>query len=113
MFFYDLETTGLDYRKHAIHQISGAIVINGKIERRFNFHVKPFDGAEISDEALSVSGVTVEQIMNYPDHTQVYGEIISMLSKYVNRFDREDKFFLVGYNIHFDNDFFRRLVQQS
>lgn len=30
LFFYDLETTGLDCERHGIHQISGAIVIDGE-----------------------------------------------------------------------------------
>ena len=38
LLFFDLETTGTDYRKHAIHQISGEIVIDGEIKERFNYH---------------------------------------------------------------------------
>lgn len=40
LFFYDLETTGVKYWKNGIHQISGAIVIDGEVKERFNFRVK-------------------------------------------------------------------------
>ena len=41
LFFYDLETTGTRYWKNGIHQISGAIMIDGEIKEKFNFKVKP------------------------------------------------------------------------
>ena len=45
---------------------------------------------------------------------QVYRELVSMLSKYVNKFDKKDKFFLVGYNnAAFDNQFFRGFFLQN
>ena len=36
LFFFDLETTGLDNQKHAIHQISGKIIIDGIEKTKFN-----------------------------------------------------------------------------
>lgn len=108
LLFFDLETTGTDYRKHAIHQISGEIVIDGEIKERFNYHVRPFEGAVIEDKALEVGKVTKEQITAYPIGYAVYQEFIAMLSKYVDRYDKKDKFFLVGYNnAPFDNQFLR------
>lgn len=32
LFFYDLETTGVKYWQNGVHQISGAIVIDGEIK---------------------------------------------------------------------------------
>ena len=108
LFFFDLETTGVDSKRNAIHQISGEIVIDGKSIEKFNFHVRPFDDAVIDEKALQVGGVTKEQIMAYPVGYQAYQELIAMLSKHVDRYDRKDKLFLVGYNnAHFDNQFLR------
>lgn len=110
LFFYDLETTGLDYKKNAIHQLSAIIVINGEVKERINIKIRPFEGAEISQEALDVGNVTLEQIMAYPPMEEAHTQLIRIMSKYVNRFDKTDKFFLVGYNnAHFDNDFFREM----
>lgn len=108
IFLYDLETTGLDYEKNAIHQLSGKIIINGETKEKFNFHMAPFKGAEISQEALNVSGVTEEQIKSYPHENYVYNQVMDMLNKYVSRYDRRDKMYLCGFNVHrFDNQFFR------
>jgi DNA polymerase-3 subunit epsilon len=114
LFFYDLETTGVKYWRNGIHQMSGAIMIDGEIVEKFNFRVKPFEKAEIEDEALKVGNVTREQIMKYLDMDFVYKELVSMLAKYVDKFNKTDKFHLVGYNNNsFDNAFFRAFFVQN
>lgn len=106
LVFFDLETTGTNPGKHGIHQISGQIVIDGVIKETFDFHVQPNPRAMIEDEALKVGGVTREQILAYPPMQQVYQEFVAMLGKYVDKFNKKDKFFLVGYNnAAFDNQF--------
>jgi len=108
LFFFDLETTGLDNQKHAIHQISGKIIIDGVEKTKFNFKVKPFEGSLIDATALKIGGVTEEQIMQYPSCHQNYVSLVTLIQKYVNRFDTGDKFHLVGYNnSSFDNQFLR------
>lgn len=114
LFFYDLETTGLDCKRHGIHQISGAIVIDGETKEEFNFKVQPNPYAVIDDEALAIAGVTKEQVLAYEPMYEVYKKIVAMLGKYVNKFDKKDKFFLVGYNnASFDNQFFREFFAQN
>lgn len=114
LLFYDLETTGVKYWKNGIHQISGAVVIDGQIKEVFDFKVRPNDNALIEEEALKVGNVTKEQIMAYPTMKEVYSKIITMLSKYVDKFDKKDKFHLIGYNnASFDNQFFRAFFVQN
>lgn len=93
LVFFDLETTGTNPGKHGIHQISGQIVIDGVIKETFDFHVQPNPRAMIEDEALKVGGVTREQILAYPPMQQVYQEFVAMLGKYVDKFNKKDKFF--------------------
>lgn len=93
LFFYDLETTGLDCERHGIHQISGAIVIDGETKEEFNFKVQPNPYAVIDEEALKIAGVTKEEVMAYEPMQDVYKKIVAMLGKYVNKFDKKDKFF--------------------
>lgn len=113
--FFDLETTGTYPGKHGIHQISGMIVIDGEIKEKFDFKVRPNPKAEILDEALNVAGVTREQIMAYPPMEEVYRKFVDeILAKYVDRYNKKDKFFLVGYNnASFDNQFLRGWFLQN
>lgn len=114
ILFFDLETTGLLPNRHGIHQISGEIVIDGVSKETFDFKVKPNPKAEIVQEALDVAGVTKEQILAYPEMSVVFNQFIKMLEKYVNRFDKKDKFFLAGFNnANFDNNFLRGWFLQN
>lgn len=114
LVFFDLETTGTNPGKHGIHQISGQIVIDGAVKETFDFHVQPNPKALIEEEALKVGGVTREQILAYPPMQQVYQEFVAMLGKYVDKFNKKDKFFLVGYNnAAFDNQFLRGFFLQN
>lgn len=114
LFLLDLETTGVRFWKNGIHQISGMIIIDGIIQEQFNFKVKPFKDAIIEEKALEVGHVTKEQIMAYSEMRDVYNQIIKILSKYVNKFDKTDKFHLVGYNLApFDDPFFRAFFVQN
>lgn len=114
IFFFDLETTGLLYWKHGIHQISGMVDIDGEVKESFNFNVQPYPTAAIDPDALKVANKTAEEIQAYPAIQKVYQNIIEMLAKYVDRFNKQDKFFLCGYNnASFDNAFFRAFFVQN
>lgn len=114
LLFFDLETTGTNPGRNGIHQISGQIVIDGKHVQDFDFHVQPNPKAVIEDAALNVGGVTREQVLAYPPMGQVYKEFVAMLDKYVDKYNKKDKFFLVGYNnAAFDNQFLRGFFLQN
>ncbi len=114
LLFFDLETTGVYPGKHGIHQISGEVVIDGITKEKFDFKVQPNPKCVIEEQALQVGGVTREQIQAYPPMGEVYQEFVSMLEKYVDKYDRKDKFFLVGYNnASFDNKFLRGFFLQN
>lgn len=114
LLFFDLETTGIKYWRNGIHQISGEIVIDGVTKESFNFNVCPHPQCEIEEEALRICNVSKEQIQAYPSMREVYVKFVNMLSKYVDKFDKKDKFFLVGYNnAAFDNHFLKAFFVQN
>ena len=114
LVFFDLETTGVNPGKNGIHQISGTVEIDGVEQEKFDFHVQPNPKAVIEEQALAVGGVTREQIMAYPPMYEVYSQFVAMLGKYVDKFNKKDKFFLVGYNnAAFDNQFLRGFFLQN
>ena len=114
LLFFDLETTGTNPAKNGIHQISGMIEIDGVVKEEFDYHVQPNPRAIIEDAALAVGGVTREQVNSYPPMNVIYDQFVKMLSKYVDKYDTKDKFFLVGYNnAAFDNQFLRGFFLQN
>lgn len=114
LLFFDLETTGTNFWQHGIHQISGCIEIDGEVVETFNFKVAPNPAAKIEPAALDVGGVTVEQVTSYTPMFEVFNEFQNMLSKYVDKFNKSDKFYLVGFNnASFDNQFLRAWFVQN
>lgn len=114
LFYFDVETTGLDAKKHGIHQLSGAIEIDGKIVEKFNYNIKPFGTAVIEPDALKIAGVTIAQISAYRPEDEVYRDLIAMLNRYCDKYVPSDKFFLVGFNnASFDNQFLREFFLRN
>lgn len=107
--FCDTETTGIDPSKHGIIQISGLIDIDGEVQETFDIKVQPFKNQLISKESMKINGVTTEDLNNHLLPQEGYDALMQVFSKYVSKFDRTDKFFLVGYNSNkFDDTFLRK-----
>ena len=114
LFFYDLETTGTNHWKHGIHQISGCIIIDGVIKERFNLKMRPHTGCTIDTKALEVSNVTEQQILGYGEPSLAHKQLKEIMGKYVDPYNKKDKFHLVGYNISsFDNQFLRSFFSNN
>lgn len=76
--------------------------------------MRPDRRCKIDLVALQIGGITIEQLEAYPDHSKAYASIVNILSAYVDKYDKADKFHLVGYNnAAFDNNFFRALFKQN
>lgn len=117
-FFYDLETTGLSAYKSGIHELSFILAVRSgnsfRIVLQQTLHMKPFEGAEISPEALAVGGVTKEQLNSYQSESDAYRELMKTLNSHVNKFNKKDKMFLCGYNnTSFDDQFFRQFFKRN
>jgi len=105
ILYFDTETTGLDPVKNEIHQLAMIIEIDNKIVFEGEFKMRPLNINHIEDDALKVAGVTLEQVLDYPDHGDVYHEIIETFSRVIDKFDKKDKFYPAGYNVKFDLEF--------
>jgi len=108
----DTETTGLYPDKNGVIQIAGFIEINGVSQQGFNMNVCTFPEDVIDPGALRVNGKTVEQIQSYKSPKVVHQALVELFDKYVDKFDKEDKMYLCGYNIGFDDNFMRAFFKK-
>ena len=106
LIYIDVETTGLDRKEDDIIQLAGIIVANGVTEE-FNYRIRPREGVKLSEGAYMAHKKTDKEIQTYPTSSRVFPTFMSMLKKYINPYNKEDKFFFVAYNSDFDMDFLR------
>ena len=107
--FYDAETTGTNPKLHSIHRLSGMIEVDGHIVQEFDFCIKPHPKAKIDLAALKISGVSIDDILEYPEMEIVFKQLKLMLSTYIDVYNPKQKAYLVGYNNRAFDDVFLRV----
>ena len=114
IIFIDTETGGVNPEKAALIQLSGIIRIDKKDVEKFNFYIKPFENSEVNEKALEVQGRTLEELKTdkYVEEKEVYKQFINLLDKYIDKYDRTDKFIVAGYNVRFDVDILKAFFQR-
>jgi len=110
--FIDVETTGLDDKANTIWQLAGQLHTPKGIEK-FEYKVKPFEGALLSEYALKMNHLTPDILNSFDEEAIVYNSFIRMLNKYVDKYNKVDKFFFIGYNATFDERFVRALFERQ
>jgi len=109
-FYFDVETTGLDSSKAGLTQLAAIVVIDGEEVDSIALDINPYSykrKVDVSQEALDVTGKTTKELKNYPSSQEQFDKFISFLDKYINKYDKENKFIPVGYNSGFDMGFMR------
>lgn len=108
----DIETTGVDFDKCAITQLAGIIEKDGEVVYEFDLRMKPFEGAEISAQALRVTNTSYDEMMTWPDPAEVLDEFIMILASHVDRMVKSDNFTIAAYNGHFDVQFISKWFER-
>lgn len=108
--YIDVETGGIDPKINPVLQLSGVVEIDDKIKERFNWFIRCPSDKKVEESALQVCNLTMEQVtsLELPTYNQVYWYFVKMLDRYVNKFDKTDKFFFCGYNALFDDSMMRQ-----
>ena len=105
VLWFDTETTGLNAVVNDVIQLSGVIEVDGENKESFDIRCQPHNYENISQEALDVHGISIEELKGYQSPKKAHAEFLDILGKYVSKFDRDDKFWPGGYNVKFDLDF--------
>ena len=115
IIFIDTETGGVNANKSALIQLSGIIEVDGTEKEKFNFYIKPFKNSEVNEKALEVQGRILEELETekYIDESIIYKKFLEILDKYIDKYDKNDKFIVAGYNVKFDIDILRALFERN
>lgn len=105
MIIVDIETTGIDSKKHAIIDI-GAVDFNNP-KNTFSIQCKLFDGALIDEESLEINGYSIEEINS---HKYSQEEAIIMFSNWIA--DIQGDRTLCAHNIFFDYSFLKETYKR-
>jgi len=99
---FDLETTGLDFKKDEIIEL-GAIEVTAdgesyNVERALGCLVSLSQGTRLSDEVIKLTGITEEKLEDYGQpKSLVCGKLVEMID--------QPSTLLVAYNAQFDLNF--------
>jgi DNA polymerase-3 subunit epsilon len=76
--------------------------------------IRPSNMDTIDEKALEVGGVTKEELESL-DYTitDAVEDLKSIWGKYIDKYDKEDKFVVAGYFVRFDVDFLREMFFKS
>jgi len=109
-----LETTGLDPIKHDAWQLAYLIEIDGEIVDGENMYIRPHNTKYIEERALEIGGTTLEKLLSIELLLpQAVANMKARWSKYIDKYDRNDKFIMAGYWVHFDNGFLRQMFKKA
>ena len=115
IIFIDTETGGVNAEKSALIQLSGIIEVDGTEKEKFNFYIKPFKNSGVNEKALEVQGRTFEELRTdkYIDESIIYKKFLEILDKYIDKYDKDDKFIVAGYNVKFDIDILKAFFERN
>lgn len=107
VFWLDCETGGLNSKINPIIQLAFCVKFDGVVKENGNLLIQPFSSDIIEDSALDVNKRTRQEIAKTPfiPPLEAHRILTNTLSKYVNKMDRYDKFYIGGYNVCFDANF--------
>lgn len=112
IFYFDCETTGVDHKKNALIQLAAIVTYNDKIVEVLNLKMQPHKGAVIDEKALEIHGMNRDTLKTFMPPTEGFLKLMKLLNTHINRFDRNDKMYVGGFNVRFDlnflTEFFKR-----
>lgn len=120
IIYLDTETGGPDPNTCALLQLSAAIEIDWQITNKLNYYIKPYpNDPPITEEATAKHGITAEIIQKnedgiFQEPNVIFDSLKQSLAEHVDPYNKQDKFFMIGYNIlTFDDIVLRRFFKNN
>ncbi len=105
VLYIDVETTGINPARHGIIQIGAIMEISGVVAEELKLECAPHEGADIDDQALLINKTSRAELQHRTSSYEAFLEFRQFLDRHIEPYDREDKCYPAGYNVHFDLDF--------
>lgn len=112
IFWFDLETSGLDPVKNGWLTLAYKIEIDGVIVGEGKLWNNPV-GKAIDDSALAINKLKKEDIAGFSSPISNYAVLENLFDSFVDRYDPADKFYAGGYNVGFDMGFLRQFFAEQ
>ncbi len=107
ILWIDTETTGVDPKVNSMVQLAALVEIDGRIKEKINLLFQPLPGRQIHPKAIEVNGRDEKELVGFPPARISILALKARLKKYINPYDKTDKFVAAGYNVDFDTGFLR------
>jgi DNA polymerase III subunit epsilon len=111
VLWLDTETSGLDSKVNGIIEVSFIVEVDDVIIEYETFKMKT--KMQIDDAALKVNGLTREEIDSYGTEEEAVKNIQEMFQRYINKYNKTDKFIPGGFHVDFDLDFLDELFKRN
>lgn len=112
LLFLDTETTGPDRETCGLIQVSGIVDIDGQVVEQFDFSCRPLKGDMIYPEAMNLLGLNREKLDARPDPKEAFAGVMAVLNRHIARFNKRDKFYMVGQVVGFDHTVLDRWMKR-
>lgn len=106
IIYLDTETTGVDAKLHSLHQVS-LIYEDTNTYEEWDYKIRPWANRVINDAALEKGQIKLDTIMKYPEQSEVFRSFKDLLNSKIDPYNKNDKAFLIGFNVGFDEQFIR------
>ncbi len=114
ILWIDCETTGVNPKLNDIWQLAYLIEIDGEVVDGENMYIRPFNEKNIEEQALTIGGTTIDKLLEIELTVKpAVARIKKTWEKYIDKFNRDDKFVMAGYWVNFDNGFLRQLFYKA
>lgn len=113
LLWVDCETTGFDPEENDIIQLSGIIEIPGVKSEEFNYRISPINWDSINEEAMSVNGISLDELKTYSSAFEAHWSFKTMLFRWVNPYDPMTRLILCGQNVQFDSMFIQKFCEKQ
>lgn len=110
--FIDTETTGKDQNTSGLWQIGG-IIECGKRSEEFLFECDIFEQDAFDPAATELTGITEKKLAQMADPGETHDKFVALLDKYVDRYNKQDKFQFIAYGAEFDMDILRNWFEKN